>query len=308
MPIGQLMSPRPLEILDSEHVLAEFDAALQWLTSLSIRVDSTRLAHYRGGLEALSRAIDRGDPTGVLKQSVPSDWGNTALEAIELIPIYRAFGKRTDPEIASRLRQIVSGPLAYPDESESTSSDRARNIAFELHLGALLALSNFDVSFTDEGDLYTNYRGRRVFIECKRPWSERKIEKRVKEAYKQIRCRYKGACVPPNSRGLIGISITKLANPDGKRLYAASYNEAVDKVRSEVDDFIARRRELWRSRSDRRSVGAIIQYRKLVFVENQMLIVPLVESALDLRPNLLPEDQAVFIQFQTRFERPLLKP
>ena len=61
-------------------------------------------------------------------------------------------------------------------------------------------------------------------IECKRPFSPKKVGKRIRQAYRQLYCDLKNA--PPGSRAVIAVSLSKLVNAGDTFLEYSSESEA----------------------------------------------------------------------------------
>ncbi|MGI0015069.1 MAG: hypothetical protein ACREBU_16755, partial [Nitrososphaera sp.] len=64
-------------------------------------------------------------------------------------------------------------------------------------------------------DIELAVTGKQLLIECKRPFREKRIKTRMKEARKQIDGWVKDR---PSSRGVIAVSVTKVLNPGDKIL------------------------------------------------------------------------------------------
>jgi len=136
-------------ITSYDDVPTRLQAATEWLTSLGIAHEPMRLGDYRRSIEALTRAQDRST---VLRQQLP-DINNAIYEAFELIDIHQSLAGKCDDAIASHLKQVASGPVAYAEENPATSSNRARNIGFELGVMAYLVQAGLSLHFTSAADV-----------------------------------------------------------------------------------------------------------------------------------------------------------
>ena len=121
---------------------------------------------------------------------------------LELILIHRWLrGHPHQDALRARLERALKGPWAEKDESPSTNSSMARNIAFELVCAAKMAQGG-EVDLND-GDLAAAVDGARVNVECKRPRSAAGLPAAVKDAIEQLE---KRARRHRGSVGLIAIS------------------------------------------------------------------------------------------------------
>ena len=128
------------------------------------------------------------------------------LEVSQLIRIHRAYGDIAPECIEERLLEIASGPFSVSDEN-SSSSNRPRNIAFELDLLSSFYLGGGMLSFRGLADITCEYQGLEFIVECKRPMSEGGVARRIKSALNQLQRRLDSD--DSLVYGLIGMHISK---------------------------------------------------------------------------------------------------
>lgn len=177
-----------------------------WLESFGVRVSPSRIGQYRKGLKQL---LDNGKTTD---KDVHSNFIWIIYEILELCQIFDCY---KSSHISNRLRlhlqEICSGPAFYENENVS-STNRARNLAFELLLASRLIKGGAFAEVTFPSDLLCKFGETNIFIECKRPQYESNIINNIKEADSQLRQRYKTAFSEQN-RGIIAIDLTKCFFP-----------------------------------------------------------------------------------------------
>lgn len=185
--------------------------AVEWLQGFGVRTDGTRLAHYHRAIKDLTVASERGDPAE-LKAMWPQA-ANALYEANEYVTIHRSFADgRHDAFVSARLEALAGGPLSYADENRS-SGNRPRNLMFELLVGARLVDSGLGLVPSARTDVETSIEGLRLVIECKRPQTEAKVERRTKDARDQLLAKMaEGA--GDSALGIVALDITKLTNPE----------------------------------------------------------------------------------------------
>ena len=277
-------------LLTPAQTVDEFEQGLDWLDSLSIPALRGRLGAYLRALRSLSSSPDAVPASPALY--------NTLFEAMEWLTIYQAFGGTDDGALVERLRAFVKGPESAVDEKPSGASSRPRDFAFELYLAARLKARRFDVEFGDEADIHFDYRGHRFWVECKRPKTAKKVQLRTSKALAQLQRRF----TTDSDRGLVALSATKIANPsaDGLRVPSTAAADAI--LHGVVQSFVGTHAEHWlRPDRDQRIVGALVEYRQLMYVEDQELVLAASDHALSVPTELSPEDQLLTHRLQTRF-------
>ena len=81
---------------------------------------------------------------------------------------------------ASKNAKVLAGPLLPNDEDKN--SNEARNTLFELNVAARLRRAGFIASPGIDADVECEFDGRKLFVECKRPFRERNVAKQIRKA------------------------------------------------------------------------------------------------------------------------------
>ncbi len=234
----------------------DLDAAVEWISSLGITYERTRIGEYKRAINILLEVYKSKDLEKTRREFVRLV---TALfEARDLIAIHKGLSGKYDSEIREHIKKYATGPADYRKEVVSASSNLARNIAFELLVASKLVSSGIGLDFSIKSDVAAIYDRRSILFECKRPQSEDKLEANIKSAFKQLERKYKNP-VRARHRGIIAIDISKLFNPEFM-LYvqpnAASLQHALSQI---VDGFIEKNEKLWQVWRNNKTIAVLVR-------------------------------------------------
>ena len=213
------------------HRLIELvDETSQWLRSIGLDPEPTRFGVY-------SRALRRW--IGKAPGELPHEAAVLAIEAIvpclEIVQVHQHLAPLVDAaRLKPRLERLLAGPPLEADENFDDGTNDARNMGFELVVGAVLAESGATVVLPDDGDLTVEIDGATAGLECKRVRSVRGLRQRVKRAGEQLAGR---AGLPNNALRLVAVDASLLVRQPShlivRRTHDAVYHElktATDKV------------------------------------------------------------------------------
>jgi hypothetical protein len=222
-------------------------------------------------LQEIADYYSRGSIDDLVKERSFVRLLNGIAQASEFIDIHR--GLRRVPrseELAARLRDFVGSTPMLLDET--TENSRARNIGFELSIAATAARGGLPVELVAPADLSIQTSARSFFVECKRPFRERKVPNRIRGGLKQLASRYDTAPDPHTARGFLAVSISRLVN-DGSLILRVPKAAAVDPEAARVvDRFIARYERFWRA-CDKRTVAVLIHPQTPCHIQDLSLLV-----------------------------------
>lgn len=89
-------------------------------------------------------------------------------ESVEFVDAIHPLVDKSPPGIQNVLENALQGPVDLFVETEKTN--QGRNATFEIVIGGLFVRAGFDVEFRVNPDIFTEYSGRPVAIQCKRPF------------------------------------------------------------------------------------------------------------------------------------------
>ena len=159
----------PTESFDA--ILANYSAAIEWMTNLGIKLGPGRASHY----EKIVRYWRDSYKTASVDEakSIFPDFVSSIFEIHDFVDIHRAFESLSADRLSSlvpKLQKGVNGPINTADETlESTA---ARNFLFEVavaahdgsvHRGALQCLGARLHAKTQKDNW--NHRSLRVYVE-----------------------------------------------------------------------------------------------------------------------------------------------
>ncbi len=198
---------------------------------------NSRIARLRSGLVALNLAIDPQSRLGLFERQLREfirhgyiplrdpnfDWwafteGNRDLT--ELSFIVETLGKSYSEKLRLELTTALHGaPLPSSDKRTE-----ARNLQFQLYLTAWLVQSGLDARL-DEPDVRFSHEGVCYGIAAKRLSSPRQVEKRVREAVRQLE--------RPGVKGFVALSVERLLGPQDFRVVARNV-QGLDEAAKEL--------------------------------------------------------------------------
>lgn len=199
-----------MSILTLPELLAQYEAALEFLARLGVRVAATRLSKYqrvlRSAVECEARGIESHQST--------EEFRNALVESADIIEIASIPASEfADRHTLMKLREVSSG-REYMEEGQA---DPARDYGFEFVVGAeLLRRGRFGGFSPIGGDVTIDVRQHPV--ECKRITSWAQLDRRVREAASQLaKCNGQGA-----PAGLIALDASRPIQRGHGRIEAAS--------------------------------------------------------------------------------------
>jgi hypothetical protein len=237
-------------------VASQLAAVETWLTGFGISVAPTRIGYYRRRLDALIAAHAAGTIEQDFSREEVSEFILMFGEVQELIFVQRHLSQEANLGLPDKLRDVISGPALTRGEVPESAANRARNILFELTLAATLVAAGFPILPSGVCDLCTSFEGRRVMIECKRPQSDRKVERLVKDGMKQLNTRL--AQEPAESFGLLAVSISKLISGGTHVIRTATREEIQPELIAKIDAFIQTHGLSWNIQVPPAMVGVIL--------------------------------------------------
>ncbi|GGY11624.1 hypothetical protein GJV26_29450 [Massilia dura] len=232
--------------------------ACEWLKRNGVQVSNTRVGRYLKILRELNEAR-ANNSLDAYHEKNGHVWINAAFESEELIWLYNSLKEHSNEKVIERLKLAVKGnDLFATDESDNASG---RNFSLELSTAGAFAATGSSVDFGGEADVRVLFHERELFIECKRLKSANKAEKRIKHGFEQLKKRYSTANSAKAARGILVLSISKLAN-EGFNLYKGKNPiELSQQLQAEARTFIeAHKQQLAKRTRDKRTIATVILY------------------------------------------------
>lgn len=175
MPFRAPVEPPPLADLRES-----FRAVTEFVYSLGINPSNVRIKAYQEFLEAIfSDKDDSYEPIQATRL-----W----REIFELVFVIESFKDNDIPIPIDLLKRSFDGkPLEdYEDES-------GRNFFLQLRAAIYFLRVGYRIELSNDCDVVAIRKRNRIFIECKRLYSEKKARDRVNKCYKQLEARLASA-------------------------------------------------------------------------------------------------------------------
>jgi len=188
-------------------LIADLDEIDHWLRGSGLQAHD-RIRKYRKNIKQMIDLQSRDDQLETL-QNVTEDrrreifW--SYVEADEFVravkPLRAALG---DELPAAPVKKALDGPADVFLETQKSNS--GRNFMFELIMGGRLAMGGFVPAFDKGPDIQFQYRGHRVAMQCKRPFSMEGVEETIGKAIDQLK-------EDSADLSIIAVSVSRLWNP-----------------------------------------------------------------------------------------------
>lgn len=154
------------------------------------------------------------DPSIIFKNVIDSpfkSWLDWELyinrEVHELLWIYEGLKKSIPKGAKNKLENIISGSdFAYSDVNKNS-----RDTQFELRIASYFLKADFSVDLDTDTDIVASSDKHVFFIECKRVSGLNSLQKRIEEAFKQLKNRMPETLDGKNCHGIIVIDVTAVA-------------------------------------------------------------------------------------------------
>ncbi len=216
---------------DYLEIVRDLEELAAYLTSLGVWRDPVRLQGMIANLKEIEQLRTQHQLATLDSHPRREELVWSLVEALEFSEIFHGI-HGYNPDIVKRLMQTaLAGPLHPIDET--LNSNIARNIVFELALGARLRRAGADVTLGQEADLLIKHAGARLYIECKRPLYERSVRQNIKKARAQLRRRFDVEEQDDSLGGLVAISISKAVNP-GSKMFIVKKAEDLKQLSNDV--------------------------------------------------------------------------
>jgi len=201
--------------LSYEYILQNLDHTLAFCKTIGLGpiAEKSRFAHYRRQIAHLLDVIEtRPIPRELVEHQ--DEYRIALTESAEFGNLLPYLQQCDRTRVSLKIKACLSGPVLPSDES--STSNQARNLQFELYLASVLWQAGFQPILGEHPDLKCEVDGKWFFFECKRLLSNAKLKKRINEARKQIRRNLLTA--PHGARGVVAVSLSMVLNPAQRAL------------------------------------------------------------------------------------------
>lgn len=243
----------------------KFLEACEWMGSLGIDYPKTRYGSYKKDFSLFCNPDRKGIPTddSELAQEFYK-FMQAQTEAVQLIRLMNTYKDRACSGFLDKFKHVMLG-LKLRKDSVSASQDPARDYAFELSVASRFLKGGFSVDLTNVADLVVDVNGKKLFVECKRVRSEKKLIKRVKSANSQIKSRLRGE-VSKKPGGLVALDLTDIINPNSSIVMCRDTEEFYRSSVDTIHEYVMKNSEILKSKHSSRCLGALCEKTSIGFL------------------------------------------
>ena len=253
------------------HTLTEiaenYDAALNWVAAFGFAIDRGRHGDYRRTVATLLRHFPEKGWGDFTDKGHRERVCTALLESRELVSVYKGLSGLDESASVGNLIHYVKGPSLPTDEQASTSSNRARNIGFELYLNALFAYAGLRPEYGTNADLSFTIEELRIFVEAKRPLSEPSVSTSLRTAIRQLSARLQ-VYEQTDRAGIIALDLSKVINPENRVMLVRDEGHLHSLMYAEDKVQMARLFETVTKNLKHGIVGMLLHYRLLAQFES----------------------------------------
>jgi hypothetical protein len=203
-----------------DELLSQLQQTLTFCASLDLNeaVKTSRFSNYQERIQQLCEIINKYSleqlPEEIEKQlkNENLNYVLSLTESMEFVSCVAHFKTCEREIVRKKLANVLAGPVLPNDED--LNSNEARNTLFELNLASKLRKAGFIASPGIDADIECSVDSKDLVIECKRPFREQNVSRHIKKAGRQLKARLK--ILPPRSRGVVAISLSKTMNKGDK--------------------------------------------------------------------------------------------
>jgi hypothetical protein len=225
------------------------EKSLNWIESLGITIGNSRIRQYK---EEITKAFSAENYDYEKFMAI-------SFETSLWIRVYEEFPRTKIESLKLMIPIILSGPLLQSSENPDKSGNRARNKQYEIILGCTFSQENLGPKFgIEREDLNFSFNGKNVFVECKRPWSEKGIEDSLKDGIRQLRNRF--TAENPNEKGILGLCIDRVANPKSVSPAFETIEDAQNSMLDHTREILIKYKGKLRQRFDPKIAGLICSF------------------------------------------------
>jgi len=237
----------------------EFSDACEWLSQeMGFPYNSTRMGDYE---RLLKTFVNPGakDPTD---RDLIDDFYNfmqAATEACQITRLWNTFKDGQHKGLKDRIKHVMSGKSiraeAIKKNKKGQNDDPARDFAFELNIASRFIKGGYEVDLTNNCDVVVTIGKDKLYVECKRLKSMKKLASRINEASSQIDTRI--GANRKNKYGMIALDVTDVLLPEGTVTATSDVRLYNMRIQKAITDFAREQQEV-SARNTGRNVACIL--------------------------------------------------
>lgn len=212
----------------------------------------------------------------------------------ELQEILKHSEEINPPTLKEKLHKYMKGNI-LPSE-ENTNNNEAKNIGFELRLVSKFLSDGYDVTYGQNNpDILVKVDGIKYYIECKRIFSESKIEAAISDGKNQL----DGLLVNDDCFGIIAVSFSRIKVVEDMMMLCKDEADARRRMDGLLATFIAQKQKYWKQISNKKIIAVLLHFSSLIGFDDDT---PISTSNFIGLNNVFNEDEN-FIKLAWDFRR-----
>jgi hypothetical protein len=279
--------------MNYQEMLDEIALLEAWLSQKGIQLQNNRLRQYAADLEKLNTPEIRENLLGHFTPAELRQLFFTFTELYEFRTIFAAIRERNDPELIRRFVETLNGPTSAAAEKTKNSSNRPRDLQFELLLMSHLSGAGFPILDGGLTDVKLSFQGREIYIECKRPQTVDGIHAAIKGAVKQLNRRISGQS--PKPPAIFALSLTKAITEGHRTLNAPDEFSAKEQLRSIVEEILNPHIPYFH-RQAQNSIAGILAYASASTIRKPSYSIATVTMQIFFDNPHIPKEEQAFIE------------
>jgi len=256
------------EFLDRKE---EFSEACKWLSEeMGFPYKSTRMGDYERLLKTFINPNAKAPTDPELLHDFYK-FMQATTEACQIIRLWNTFKSNEHQGLKERIKHVMSGKSLRSDaikkNKKGQNDDPARDFAFELNVASRFLKGGFEVDLTDDCDVIVSIGKNKLYVECKRVKSLKKLGPRINSASNQINTRI--GSNRKNKFGLIALDVTDLILPEGTVSVASDVRLYDMEIQRAITDFTRNNQNVSDKNIGRNVAGVLFEYSSSAFFHNE---------------------------------------
>lgn len=284
----------PTETYDA--IFDQYSAAMKWMEGLGIRLSPGRTSYYEQVLRHWKDAYKTAT-TDEGRQIFP-DFVSSMFEVFDFVSIHKAFDGVPAHQltyVVQKLKKGINGPINAADETPESTA--ARNFLFEASVAAKAHRpeKGIEAILDARSDTGIRLNGKKLWVECKRVTTVKKIESNARKASSQLETILAGE-VGSGHRGIVAMDVSKVLNKGDKIFVTRNDNELLVSVDRMMDQFIQKHSHIWQHVYERRQkkiIGTVIRFSFMATSEARNLLVHASQWAMNPRLSISTSDEQI---------------
>ena len=277
-------------------IAQDYNEAMQWMEGIGVILGAGRTKHYLKVIDYWKDHYKIASEEQA-KNALP-EFVNSMCEISSFIHIYKKLKDEPKSEligIREKLQKGVNGPIE--SATETSKSTTARNFIFEATTAARFHNPKNGLSsmLNAESDSGIYFEKNKIWVECKRITTIKKIEKNIRKASDQLE-RILHNKIGAKNKGLVAIDVSKILNSGDNIFVQKNDTLLIQAVESLMNNFIYQNHKKWENiyvKRDRKLIGTIIYFSFMSVSEDRNLLVSTVEWAINPRLNIRTSEESL---------------